>query len=385
MRLPTFGSLFAGIGGIDLGLERAGWTCKWQVEIDPYCQAVLKKHWPTVPKFGDVRKLSGKELCSVDLIAGGFPCQPVSTAGKQRGKEDPRWLWPQFARIISVLRPRFVLVENVPGLFTHGFGEVLGGLAACGYDAEWDCIPAATFGAPHLRYRIFIVAHANERVLRNQCRGSNRTGRKSSSIIGDDGETESMAYTDSQRCKEYSQFDGETDIGIETSRRNNLGRCGQIVADSESERTQSIQQPRLLSSIEQSSEVVADTQSGRQLHGSPSDKWPPNREGNTSSDGSSLLADSRSDRLALNGEPWNGPQERIFRGRISQDDSGQFWAVEPHLGDLVDGLPPELAGRFIRLAKGVPKRVNKLRCLGNAVVPQVAEWIGRRLLEVAYA
>lgn len=155
------GSLFSGIGGIDLGLERAGMTIAWQVEIDPFCRQVLEKHWPNVPKYGDIRELRGDELEPVDLICGGFPCQPVSVAGKRRGQEDERWLWPEFARILRILRPKYVLVENVPGLLVRGMGDVLGDLAALGYDAEWDCIPAAAFGAPHLRYRVFIVAYTN--------------------------------------------------------------------------------------------------------------------------------------------------------------------------------------------------------------------------------
>jgi len=157
-----FGSFFSGIEGIGLGLERAGMTCRWQVEIDPYCLAVLRKHWPDVPKYGDIRALTGDELEPVDLICGGFPCQPVSLAGRRRGAADERWLWPEFARLLRVLRPRFALLENVPGLLAGGgMAEVLGDLAALGFDAEWDCIPAAAVGAPHLRYRVFICAYRN--------------------------------------------------------------------------------------------------------------------------------------------------------------------------------------------------------------------------------
>lgn len=159
-----FGSLFSGIGGIDLGLERAGMTCRWQVEIDDYCRRVLEKHWPDVPRYGDVKEITQLEY--VDLVAGGFPCQPVSLAGERRGQSDERWLWPQFIRIVRMVRPRFVLVENVPGLLTANgggaMGEVLGGLAASGYDTEWQSVPAAAFGAPHIRERVFILAHANE-------------------------------------------------------------------------------------------------------------------------------------------------------------------------------------------------------------------------------
>src|ERR1051326_5450146 len=177
----TVGSLFSGIRGLDLGLEGAGMRVVWQCEADPYCRAVLRKHWPAVPCYEDVHTIpcrvrrgegSGKlswvgserlgEIEPVDILAGGFPCQPVSLAGARRGAADERWLWPEFARLIRVLRPRYALMENVPGLLVGGgMAEVLGDLAACGYDAEWDCVAAAHVGAPHLRYRIFIVAYAN--------------------------------------------------------------------------------------------------------------------------------------------------------------------------------------------------------------------------------
>lgn len=132
---------------------------RWQVEIDPFCRAVLEKHWPHVPKYGDIRQVRGDELEPVDLICGGFPCQPVSVAGRRRGEADPRWLWPEFARIVRVVRPKYVLVENVPGLLIRGMGHVLGDLAALGYDAEWFVLPARAVGAAHMRERVFVFAH----------------------------------------------------------------------------------------------------------------------------------------------------------------------------------------------------------------------------------
>jgi len=153
------GSLFSGIGGFDLGLERAGMTVKWQVEIDPYCQRVLAKHWPDVKRYGDIKTIDWSEVEKVDLICGGFPCQPVSYAGKRLAQDDPRWLWPEVERCVRVLRPRFALMENVPGLLSAGMSDVLGDLAALGYDAEWNCIRASQFGAWHRRERCFVVAY----------------------------------------------------------------------------------------------------------------------------------------------------------------------------------------------------------------------------------
>jgi DNA (cytosine-5)-methyltransferase 1 len=156
----TFGSLFSGIGGIDLGLERAGMRCAWQVEIDDYATRVLQKHWPDVPRFCDVRECGAHNLGAVDLIAGGFPCQDISFAGTGAGIDGARsGLWSEFARLIGELRPRYAVVENVSALLVRGMGRVLGDLAALGYDAEWEIISACSAGAPHTRERLFIVAH----------------------------------------------------------------------------------------------------------------------------------------------------------------------------------------------------------------------------------
>jgi DNA (cytosine-5)-methyltransferase 1 len=155
----TVGSLFSGIGGLELGLERAGMTVRWQVEIDDWCRLVLAKHWPAVTRYTDIKNVDWTEVEPVDLVCGGFPCQPVSLAGKRLAQDDPRWLWPEFARCLRALRPRFALMENTTGLLSAGMGDVLGDLAALGYDAEWDCIPAAAVGARHIRNRVCLVAY----------------------------------------------------------------------------------------------------------------------------------------------------------------------------------------------------------------------------------
>ena len=162
MRALTFGSLFAGIGGFDLGLERAGMECRWQVEIDPWCRQVLAKHWPGVPRWDDVRTFARDEIerLRVDVVCGGFPCQDLSRAGKRAGIEGVRsGLWSEMCRVVRILRPKFIVVENVAAILDGGFGRVVGDMAAIGYDAEWDCLPACAFGAPHVRDRLFIVGH----------------------------------------------------------------------------------------------------------------------------------------------------------------------------------------------------------------------------------
>jgi DNA (cytosine-5)-methyltransferase 1 len=291
---PTFGSLFAGIGGIDLGLERAGWTGRWQVEWDPFCQHVLAHHWPDVPRYGDITRVDWSTVEPVDLIAGGFPCQPFSVAGKQRGIEDERWLWPEFARAIRELRPRYVLVENVPGLLAGhgGMGHVLADLAALGYDAEWDSVPAAAVGAPHLRYRVWVVAYPH--------------GEGQSGVAVDAG---------SRR--------GELVPLADTNDRGRDGWSGQ-------------QRPAGRGEPANSRHAMADAHgTGSQGHG----------------------------RLD---HGWNGPRKRIV-GEGGWPVSSA-WGVEPDVG---------------RVAHGVPARVDRLRALGNAVVPQVVEVLGRRLLDMS--
>ena len=159
--IETYGSLFSGIGGLDLGVEAAtGAKPLWQCESDPYCRAVLERHWPDTPCYNDVREIDDQAQ-RPDLICGGFPCQDVSQAGKRRGLDGERsGLWSEFARVIRILRPRVVFVENVAGLLVRGFDEVLGDLAWLGFDARWSCLRAADIGAPHLRRRVFLLAHS---------------------------------------------------------------------------------------------------------------------------------------------------------------------------------------------------------------------------------
>lgn len=265
----TFGSVFAGIGGLDLGLERAGMRCRWQIEIDPFCQRVLAKHWPEVPRHGDVTQVKATDLEAVDLVCGGFPCQDLSAAGNREGiRGDRSGLFFDLMRLVRALRPRLVLLENVAALLAagRGMGDVLGALAESGYDAEWDCLPALAVGAPHRRDRVFLVAHADER-----------------------------------------------------------RRSGPSVP------------LRSGGSVPVRAREVADPDGARRGAGAPAPGGALVRAGG-------LLELER------------------FRGSVGR----RQWASEPAVG---------------RMADGVPARVDRLRALGNAVVPQVAEWIGRRILD----
>jgi len=293
--------MFAGIGGIDLGLERTGgFRTAWFSEIEPFANAVLRKHWPDVPNLGDVRDL-GEGTPYVDLIAAGFPCQPFSLAGKRLAQEDPRWLWPHVARrLVGHLRPRYVLLENVPGLRSKGLGDVLQDLSALGYDAEWEGISAAAVGAPHRRDRVWIVA-----------------------------------YPHRERSTERGVPEGQGRQGIPGPPR------GDVVGPSASRRS-----------------------GGRQGQGEVSD---PQRSGLQGSAGSGEQGAGRS---------------CIFATRSGE----RSWeAFERELGRAAHGVPAWLDGSWEHglsplTDKGAARRTERLRALGNAVVPQVVEVVGRLIL-----
>lgn len=165
-------SVFSGAGGLDLAAESAGIEVVGQIEFDPACNKVLRYHWPDVARWEDVRDVRGADVIErcgpIDIVFGGFPCQPHSVAGKRQASGDERDLWPELARLIREVGPRWVVGENVPGLLTSEdgrfFGGVLRDLAAMGYDASWGVWGAADVGALHERERLFIAAHTNRRM-----------------------------------------------------------------------------------------------------------------------------------------------------------------------------------------------------------------------------
>ena len=169
-------SVFSGgVDGASIAAEWYGIKTVGFCEIDPKAREMLRKHWPGIPIFEDVKAVTRKSLveggviesetgAGIDIICGGFPCQPHSVAGKRLGGSDERDLWPEYARIIRDIRPRWVVAENVPGLLSSDagrfFGHVLGDLAAMGYDASWCVYGASDVGAPQRRHRLFVLAHA---------------------------------------------------------------------------------------------------------------------------------------------------------------------------------------------------------------------------------
>ena len=208
--MKRIGSLFSGIGGLELGLEWAGvGHTDWQVERDPFCRSVLERHWPNAKRFDDVHTVGAHNLEPVDVICGGFPCQDISYAGKGLGLAGERsGLWYEFARIVGEMGPRFVVVENVAALLSRGIGDVLGTLSDLGYDAQWRTLRASDVGAPHRRERIFVVAYARrgnvqlvgERGIVRGAASSNSSDRnqreRHGNAVGNRGEVLAYAHVD---------------------------------------------------------------------------------------------------------------------------------------------------------------------------------------------
>ncbi len=350
----TFGSLFAGIGGFDLGLERAGMKCSWQVEIDDYANKVLEKHWPDVKRCKDVRECGSHNLESVDLICGGFPCQPHSLAGKRQASNDERDLWEEFSRIIRELRPRYVVAENVPGILSSEsgrfFGRVLRDLAACGYDAEWQCLPASAFGAPHRRDRVWIVAYP----FGNEYRNAQRSGVESEKNISN---------FDRSKDSSTGEFGGTSSIRSTGQKHVADSRCqhGKKRAQEQSPFRGMQTDGETCNHVERSGDV-ANAQGKRcreagQLRCQQSKEW--------SASCGEKMADTDSERCKFEGAIGRRPQKPLLRSFSGQWD---WWKVEPDICRVVDGLP---------------NRSHRLKCLGNAVVPQIVEFLGRLIVKVA--
>jgi DNA (cytosine-5)-methyltransferase 1 len=281
-----FLSLFAGIGGFDLGLERAGMQCVGQVEINPFCQRVLAHHWPHVKRIGDIHDVNGTEFGAVDLVCGGFPCQPFSTAGKRKGAEDDRYLWPEMLRVIEAYRPTWIIGENVAGIISMELDKVLSDLENKNYSCQPYLIPACAVDADHERKRVWIVAHSN-------CNGSGSWRPESE-----------QSWQAIRACS----YDSLKDVAYSSN-------------------------PGLEAMRERENEV--------------------------------LVPDS--ERLRLDSKFWEQEGQQPGPGRKA---CGEFappcnWTSEPGVG---------------RMAHGVPGRVDRLRALGNAVVPQIVEVLGRAIM-----
>jgi DNA (cytosine-5)-methyltransferase 1 len=368
----TFGSLFSGIGGMDLGLERAGMRCVWQSEIDPYASRVLRKHWPSVPNLGDITRIDWSGVERPDLVCGGFPCQDISFAGKGAGLAGERsGLWYELARCVREVRPRIVLVENVAALFVRGLDAVLGTLASLGYDCEWACLPAAAVGAPHIRDRVFIVAHTRTQrwvgwaglpgVGRHQaerCEAGDNIGYQSGLLP--------HAHRDRFRVPGRGEDGGEASpVQGEAQERERLWPDAGPVRG---------EVPDAHGGCLRWAGTDTDTGDGAAV--------PPKGPIRLlhRSDGRQVLSYAHGerreerDRPAVAGGPgWARILDRDSLARFRDSIGLAQWGADP---------ADEPQSGVGRVAAGVPRRMDRLRGLGNAVVPQVAEYIGRRILDV---
>lgn len=336
--------LFSGIGGFSLGLERAGFKTVAFCECEPYCRAVLKKHWPDVPCYPDVRELTATQLATdgirADVICGGFPCQDLSLAGKGAGLAGARsGLWREFARLIDEVRPQYAIVENVAGLLSRGLGRVLGDLAKIGFDAEWHCIPAAYVGAPHRRDRVWIIAYPG-RDEWGRIQSERRSDQRDANITrnGAEGIASDVADSDRNDGTAWRPSDARQSAGGRDIDRS--GECADLA----------------------NPDSAWQQQSGRNI--SKGRGW--------ASDGRKDVADAVSSRLQDNcgsAETPEGPRERtIIASRWAVRTYESWWSSEPNVG---------------RVAYGIPSRVDRLSSLGNAVVPQIPEIIGRAIMRHA--
>jgi len=373
----TFGSLFAGIGGIDLGFERAGFTCKWQVEIDDYANKVLEKHWPNVHRERDINDCGKENLEWVDVIVGGFPCQDLSYAGRGAGLDGERsGLFFETVRLVCELRPRIIMLENVAALLTRGLDRVCGTLAAVGYDAEWHCIPAAALGAPHIRDRIFILGYANS-YSQSTSPVDAETPRlpdvdNADSSRRGEGDKE-MAERPSEQFNGASSNAREIPDPISKPAWNQGGKaCGQR---REPARTL---QPKTLR--QRDGETMPE-----RIKPICSNVPDPDRE-----DSQRRIPNGEFDK-----EGREKPSSR-FSTQCSvkrERDGDSEGTIKPELGRIINGLSGGL-DRDLNFwkngdwEKGVPRvtvkspnRINRLKGLGNAVVPQVAEFIAIQIME----
>ena len=354
-------SLFSGIGGLDLAAEWAGIKTVGQCEWAEYPTKVLEKHWPNVPKWKDIRTLTGESFYertgrrTVDIISGGFPCQPFSVAGKRRGKEDDRYLWPEMVRVIEELRPTWVVGENVAGIVRMALSDILSGLEACGYRTRTFLIPACAVGARHRRYRVAIVGY------------SEHNGLSSTEIAGG---TQKTGGREQKRKKEAGESSG---TGEPRNRHD--------VANTESKFERRLP-------IGEESEKPGFSSGGENVQHSDGAGRKEQR----------ITAESDKERFAGRrcdaGDVCNTPGKRLsdrsnepLGGQKTQEQKPErsMWRpTESVLGGMADGIPVRMDGDldfFInhywddepdipRIATGIGHRVDRLKCLGNAVVPQ---------------
>jgi DNA (cytosine-5)-methyltransferase 1 len=399
MNKPTVGSLFSGIGGFDLGLERAGWDVKWQVEHNPYRQKVLARHWPDVERRTDIRT-DTNGLERVDLICGGFPCQDLSVAGKRAGLAGERSaLFFDFARLVSTVKPRWVLVENVPGLLNSNDGRdfaiVLNQLAARRYGLAWRVLDSQHFGVPQRRRRVYIVGHLGApcppEILfepESVC-GDASTGREAGATVASTlgGGSGGRGW-----CDDFDRSGGFIEVAhpLQTRSPGN----GSPERSDETFVVNARQDP-VVSRVAQpldtdgNSQAIAGTVTGAEGHNGNSNPIPENSRHavayrkRTSPHGGEAQDEqweeaARADILTVHQTPTTVVAETLRVGGRAQG-AGSSYDNTP----IVASSPPDPDG--VRAPTGISRRLDtpdspRYAALGDAVTVPVIEWIGRRLL-----
>lgn len=315
------GSLFSGIGGFELGLEWAGLgETVWQVENNEFCQKVLAKHWPDVKKYGDIKDVGKHNLEPVDLICGGFPCQPFSVAGKRRGKSDNRFLWPEMFRVIAELHPSFVIGENVFGFVNMALDQVLYELENISYQTATLVIPACSVNATHRRDRVFVIAYS---------------GCKHGTGFSDNREPKEQIPC-KENASEFKRSIGNDEQGIITDTKRSGNRTS-------------------------ASEINGNTKENSEKREYPQSKFSRQNPIDSNTDSQHIKEYQFGNQFRQEGG------ERTSGWGFYESDWNQEWV--------------EVATRLCRMDDGVPNRVDRLKSLGNAVVPQVSMAIGLILKE----
>ena len=364
--------LFSGIGGFSLGLESAG-VAKTVAfcDFDDYCQQVLKKNFPTVPIYNDVKELNYERLKAdgintIDIITGGYPCQPFSVAGRKKGEQDPRHVWPEMFRLIQELRPTWVIGENVGGHIKLGLDTVLENLESEGYSARTFSISASSIGANHKRERVWIMAHS-ERLGRTE--GTQESKEFEGKEPSDQSDNRSERLTESRAGEDVANSDVSSCSSRE-SRRTARG------VSSESERLlRQESKGKTRQESRNSSSHVADTESIKSWEQT---EWEGRENSSRRSSNSRGHSQERTKDVAdtegsnrngyeTDGEHGETETQEIFGDGSSVSRIGSWWEFEPDVG---------------RVAHGVSKRVDRLKCLGNSVVPQIPYVLGLTIKKV---
>ena len=341
--------LFSGIGGFSLGLERTGgFKTVAFCEIEDYPRKVLAKHWPDVPIHRDVRELDGNDYAGrTDLICGGYPCQPFSHAGKRKGEEDDRHLWPEVKRLVATIRPTWCLFENVAGHISMGLDQVLSDLEGEGYTSQAVVIPACAVDAPHRRDRVWIVARNTNSINVGAKRRVQRHGIDPDRICYGESPPTNADSNCIQRSANKRKPNAKSDG------RDNIARVCEDVSNTQNE-----------GFAGRDRQQRNDDGSGRRRFF--------NEERSRADDGVKDVADPIS----------NGRQGKRQDGRFKGSAGLCSGTGRDKIKDIRSAetiwLPEPPVGR---VAHGIPRRVDRLKGLGNAIVPQVVTMLGNAILE----